>query len=228
MDIVKDVWDTVVSTLPKHWYWPILALVFGTLIVQLSSSVYRWGVKAIASHDISALVFLGDGPEVEAVAPFFANVPVYLDDPRFYIIGESPVYVNNNINDIVGFVEDIPKKLVSCCAPPGHPEGWYAHVVLDWQIKDDVRKWAKRGYQVQMNYPLRMRGVPDLRRSDTRFLAVTTFSQRGGKFIEYEIGFMSMRLIKLNPYRKYGFVCDNRARRQLSALCVKGWFKGGS
>ena len=226
MDIVKDVWDTVGPTLPKHWYWPILALIVGTLIVQLSNGIYRWGVKAITSHDISALVFLGEGPEVETVAQFFVNVPVYLDDPRFYMVGDSPAYVNNNINDIVGFVEGKPKKLISCCAPPGHPEGWYAHVVLDWQRKDDVRKWAKRGYQVQMNYPLRMRGVPDLRRSDTRFLAVTTFSQRGGRFIEYEIGFMSMRLIKLNPYRKYGFVCDNLSRRQLSVLCVKSWFKG--
>ena len=226
MEIVKDIWNTAVPNFPTHWYWPILALIVGTFIVQLSSGLYRWCARAITSHDISALVFLGEGPEVEVAAPYFRDVPVYLDDSRFYIVGQSPAYVNNNINDILGFVEGTPKKLISCCAPPGQPEGWYAHVVLDWQRKQEVRKWAKRGYQVQMNYPLRMRGVPDLRRSDTRFLAVTTFGQRGGRFIEYEMGFMSMRLIKLNPYKKYGFVCDNPSRRQLSVLCIKGWFRG--
>ena len=108
MDIVKDVWDTVITTLPKHWYWPILALLVGTLIVQLSSGIYRWWAKAITSHDISALVFLGEGPEVEVAAPYFGNVPVYLDDSRFYIVGQSPAYVNNNINDIlVPFQSDL-------------------------------------------------------------------------------------------------------------------------
>lgn len=230
MEIAVEAWITAVETLPDHWHWSvlasILALVVGTFVVQMSIGLYRWIAKAVTSHDISALVFLGHGGEVATAAPFFAGVPVYLDDPRFYLVGHSPVYVNNNVDDVLGFVEGTPKKLMSCCAPPGHPEGWYAHVVLDWQKKDAVRKWIKRGYQVQMNYPLRMRGVPDFRRSDTRFLAVTTFSQRGGRFVEYEMGFTSMRLLKLNPYRKYGFVCDNPRRRQLSVLCVRGWFKG--
>ena len=230
MAIDVEAWGTAVKGIPEHWHWTvlasILALIVGTFTVQMSSGFYRWMIKAITSHDISALVFLGTGQEVEIAAPNFESVPVYLDDPRFYLIGQGPAYVNNNVNDVLGFIEGAPKKLASCCAPPGFPAGWYAHVVIDYRRKEDVLRWAKRGYQVQMNYPLMMRGKPDFRRSDTRFLAVTTFSQRGGRFVEYEIGGISIRLLKLNPYRKYGFVCNDPRRRQLSVLCAKGWFKG--
>lgn len=199
----------------QPWHSSILLGAVAGIFAAITLGLLRW-LKRVTflCHDRSALAYLGKCLEFQCKTldlSQFANVPIYRDNQRRYQLNDK-ILTNNDPMDVIGFVVGSPRFLQH---PPhdGEP-GYYAYVVINWEMADNFRRWVKRGFGIQVSGIATEEGTLDTREPDNRHLVVAPFSQEGRRVVDICEGFRHS--FRWQPYKRWGFTPDDLANRSRS------------
>ena len=168
----------------------VTVIVATTLVKGTGAALRALWMATCTKHDASALAYLGQ----DESASEFGSVPIFPDSPQYVAI-EGQITPHPDPREVLGFVVGRPLWLER--TKWSEDEGYYAFVMINWQVYEQFREWTNRGYGIQMvEFPC-VSGV------DSRHLALSPFSheERGIRHICEG----PVRVLRWQPYRKLGF-----------------------
>ena len=181
-----------------------------TIVIKPTSAMLREIWMAVATrHDASALAYLGTEKNVAE----FANAALFPDSPRYSTVYDT-VIPHNDPRDVIGFIIGRPRWLDQ--SKWIDQKGYYAYVLINWQMYEQLREWTRRGYGIQKVALLDEEGGIDSTRVDSRHMVVTPFNEEN-KYM-YDICKGPSRVFRWHPYRKLGFESE---RLDLCTLSIQ-------
>ena len=179
----------------------IIVVILATVIVRATGAALKWIWMGVATkHDASALVYLGKDENSKQ----FEAAALFPDSPRYFTV-KNDIIPYNDPRDVLGFVIGKVQWLKNTKWSRSE-EGYYAYLIINWQMYEQLREWTSRGYGIQKVAPLDKDGKIDNRRVDDRHLVMTPFNDEGKYIVHICEG--PVRIFRWQPYKKLGFEND--------------------
>ena len=169
----------------------VVTVIVATALVKGTGAALRalW-MATCTKHDASALAYLGR----DKSASEFGSVAIFPDSPQ-YVAVEGQITPHSDPREVLGFVVGKPLWLER--TKWSDNKGYYAFVMINWQVYEQFREWTKRGYGIQMVEFPSVSGV------DSRHLVLTPFSHEERGILHICEG--PVRVLRWQPYEKLGF-----------------------
>ena len=202
MSILELITETIAIETPDSTIARILisivAIIVATLIVKITGAILKSIWMGVATkHDASALAYLGKDENAKE----FGWAVLFPDSPRYFTV-ENDIIPYNDPRDVLGFVIGEVQWLQNT----NWSEGYYAYLMINWQMYEQMREWTSRGYGIQKVAKLDKDGKVDKSKVDDRHLVITPFNEEAKRIVDICEG--PIRVFRWQPYKKLGFEND--------------------